>query len=162
MTSTECPLSTKSTNMGSTWYDLAQPRLNIGSGEAQLGGKISQHGPKMATTWPQMEPKRAPTSLDMAQDGASEGPTCLQQGGKILKYASALLIFSVMSPNIVFPAVFAWFVAPSSTQDEPRWAPRELKMAQESAKMGPRGPSWSQDEPNLTTRWSKRRQPRPT
>ena len=41
-----------------------------------------------------------------------------------------------MSQNIVFPTVFAWFVAPNSAQDEPRWAPREPKIAQESAKMG--------------------------
>ena len=88
-----------------------------------------------------MEPKRAPTSLNMAQDGASEGPTCPQQGRKIVKHASALLIFSFMSQNIVFPTVFAWFVVPSSAQDEPRWVPREPKMAQESAKMEPK---WSQ------------------
>ena len=99
-----------------------------------------------------MEPKRAPTSLNMAQDGASEGPTCPQQGLKIVKHASVLLIFSVMSQNIVFPTVFAWFVAANSAQGEPRWAPRELEMAQESAKIGPRGPSWSQDEPNMTPR----------
>ena len=67
------PSSTKSTNMGSTWRDLAQPRLNIGSGEAQLGAKMGQHAPKMAplgrrwsprgsqlrSTWPKMEPQRA-------------------------------------------------------------------------------------------------------
>ena len=87
-----------------------------------------------------MEPKRAPTSLNMAQAGASEGPTCPQQGRKIVKHASVLLIFSVMSQNTVFPTVFAWFVAPDSVQDEPRWATREPKIAQESAKMGSRGP----------------------
>ena len=50
MASEERLLSTKSTNMGSTWHDLAQPRLNIGSGEAQMGAKIGQHGPKMPAT----------------------------------------------------------------------------------------------------------------
>ena len=108
-----------------------------------------------------MGPKIAPTSLSMAQDGASEGPTCPQQGLNIVRHASVLSFFSVMSQNIVFPAVFAWFEAPDSAQDEPRWAPREPKMAQESAKMGPRGPSWSQDEPNMTPRWSKMRQHQP-
>ena len=44
-------LSTKSTDMSSTWRDLAQARLNIGSGEAQLGAKAAQHGPKMVPTW---------------------------------------------------------------------------------------------------------------
>ena len=109
-----------------------------------------------------MEPKMAPSSFNIAQDGASEGPTCPQQGRRIVKHASALLIFSMMSQNIVFPTVFAWFVVPSSAQDELRWAPRELKMAQESAKMGPRDPSWSQDEPNMSPRWSKMGQPKPT
>ena len=144
MASTERHLSTKWTNMGPTWHDLAQPRLNIGSG----GPNGSQDGPTRAqdgATWPQMEPKRAPTSLNMAQEGASEGPRCPHQGCKIVKHASVLLIFSIMSQNIVFLKVFAWFESPSSAQDEPRWAPRGLKIAQESAKMGPRGPSWSQD-----------------
>ena len=165
MASTESLLSTKLANIGSTWHDLAQPRLNIGSGEAQIGAKMGQHAPKMgqhATTWPQMEPKRAPTSFNMVRDAASESPTCPQQGHKIVKYASVLLIFSIMSQNIVFPAVFAWFVAPSSAQDEPRWAPREPKMAQQGAKFGPRAPSWSQDEPNITPRCSKMGQPKPT
>ena len=152
-------LSTTSTNMDLTWRSLDQPRLNIGSGEAQLGAKMGHHGPRW-TTSPQMEPKRAPTSLNMAQDGASEGPTCPQQGRKIVKHASVLLIFSVMSQNIVIPTVFEWFVAPSTAQ--PRWVPREPKMAQESAKMGPRGPSWSQNEPNMTPRCFKMGQPKPT
>ena len=99
----------------------------------------TQDGPTWAqdgTTWLQMEPKMAPTSFNMAQDGASEGPRCLQQGRKIVKHASVLFIFSVMSQNIVFPTVFVWFVAPSGAQDEPRWAPREPKMAQESPRWG--------------------------
>ena len=148
MASTECLLSTKSTNMGSPWHDLVQPRLNIGSGEPKWE-------PRWANTGRRWSPRGPPTSLNMAQDGASEGPTCPQQGCKIVKHASVLLIFSGMSQNIVFPTVFAWFVAPSSAQDEPRWAPREPKMAQESAKMGPRWPSWSQDEPNMTPRWPR-------
>ena len=123
---------------------LDPPRLNIGSGEAQLGPKMGQHGPKMAPL------------------GRRWSPSGPQLRRKIVKHASALLIFSGMSPNIVFPTVFAWLVAPSGAQDEPRWAPSEPKMAQESAKMEPRGPSWSQDEPNMTPRWSKMGRPRPT
>ena len=158
MASEERLSSTESTNMGLTWRSLDQPRLNIGSIGSQDGPTRAQDG----TTWPQMEPKRAPTWLNMAQDGASEGPTCPQEVCKVVKYASALSIFRVMSRNIVFPEVFAWFVAPDRAQDEPRWAPREPKMAHESAKIGPRGPSWSQDEPNMTPRCSKMDQPRPT
>ena len=59
--------------------DLAQPRLNIGSGEAQLRAKMGQHGPKMAplgrrwsprasqlcSTWPKMEPQRAEHARNM-------------------------------------------------------------------------------------------------
>ena len=59
MASEERLLSTKSTNMGSTWRDLAQLRLNIGSGEAQLGAKMGQHRPKMAPLgrrWSPREP----------------------------------------------------------------------------------------------------------
>ena len=65
MASTESLLSTKSTNMGSTWRDLAQPRLNIGSGEAQMGAKMGQHGPKMAA------------------DGAQEGRNFVQNGPRM-------------------------------------------------------------------------------
>ena len=65
MASEERLLSTKSTNIGSTWRDFAQARLNIGSGEAQLGAKMGQHGPKMD---------------HLAADGAQEGPNFAQHG----------------------------------------------------------------------------------
>ena len=120
--------------MGSTWHDLAQPRLNIGSGEAQMEAKMGQHASKMAPLGHRWIP-RVPTSANMAQDGASEGPRCPQQGGKIVKYALVLLILGIMSQNIVFPTVFAWFVARDSAQDEPRWTPRQPK----------RAPRWSQE-----------------
>ena len=147
------------------WPNLTQFGPTQAQHRPRRGPIGTQDGPTEAqdgATWPQMEPKRAPTSLNMAQDGASESPTCPQQGLKIVKHASALLISSVMSQNIVFPTVVAWFVAPSSAQYEPRWVPRGPKIAQENAKMGPIVSSWSQDEPNMSPRYSKMGQPKPT
>ena len=141
-------LSTKSTNMGSTCRDLAQPRLNICSGEAQLGAKMGQHGPKMAPLGRRWSP-RGPNFAQHGPRWSLRGSNMSQQGRKIVKHASALLIFSVMSQNIVFPPQFLhglWRPAvPKMSQDG-------LQMAQESAKIGPREPSWSEDEPNMTPR----------
>ena len=144
MASTERLLSTKSANIGSTWHDLAQPRLNVGSGEAQMGAKMGQHGPKMAP----LGRRWSPEGPNMAQGGASEGPTCPQQGRKIVKHASALLIFSLMSQNVVFPTVLhgSWCpAAPKMSQDglqeSLRWPKRAARWGQESqvgAKMSPK------------------------
>ena len=91
----------------------------------------------------------APASLNMAQDGAPESPTCLQDVFKAVKYASALSIFRSMSTNIVFPAVFVWFVAPKMSQDglleSLRWPNRVPRWSQEGQVGAKMSPTWPQD-----------------
>ena len=80
MASTERLLSTKSTNMGSTWHDLAQPRLNIGPGGAQLEARWANVGPR----WHQL-----------AAHGAQDGPSFAQHGPR----------WSLRGPNMLATGV---------------------------------------------------------
>ena len=131
MASEERLSSTKSIKMHSIWHDVAQPRLTTSSGEIQLEAAWAKMGPR----WDHL-----------AVDGAQEGPNFPQHGSRWSLRGAKMLATGAQNCEACvsfvdfkryvakhrFPTVFAWFVAPTGAQDEPRQAPRELKMPQES------------------------------
>ena len=164
--------------MGPTWPKIRQhgPKGSLTwPRKAPRWPSRSQDGANMAPRWPKMRQHGPQGSLTWlkktsrsGQVGAKMGPRWSQHGTKMPRIRQHGLTHAPILKNLRFPAVFHNFRGPERSL---RWTKREpkssqdgqvgAKMAQESAKIGPRWPSWSQDGANMAPRWPKMRQPEP-
>ena len=105
----------------------------------------------MEPAWPQDTPTWAPRELNMAQESVKIGTSWSQHGHKMPRMWQYGLTHAPILENIHFPSVFEDFRRPEGSLRWPKREPKSgqdgqvgTKMAQESAKIGPRWPSWSQ------------------